>query len=79
MDAASVVPPVNQVELHPYFTNPTVQAADKTLGILTQARSPIGGIHRYRPAGADDTDVPKNPVITALAAKYGKTARPGGA
>ncbi len=68
-----MVPAINQVELHPYFTNATVQAADKTLGILTQAWSPIGGIHRYRPAGADDADVLKNPVITVLAAKYGKT------
>jgi len=73
MDAASIVPAVNQVELHPYFTNATVQAADQTLGILTQAWSPIGGIHRYRPDGAGDGDVLKNPVITDLAAKYGKT------
>jgi 2,5-diketo-D-gluconate reductase A len=72
-DATTVVPAVNQVELHPYFTNATVQAADKTLGILTQAWSPIGGIHRYRPTGAADADVLKNPVITDLAAKYGKT------
>ena len=71
LDSVTVVPAVNQVELHPYFTNATVQAADKTLGILTQAWSPIGGIHRYRPADAGD--VLKNPVITALAAKYGKT------
>jgi diketogulonate reductase-like aldo/keto reductase len=73
MNAASVIPAVNQVELHPYFTNATVQAADQTLGILTQTWSPIGGIHRYRPAGAGDADVLKNPVITDLAAKYGKT------
>ena len=73
LDHATVVPAVNQVELHPYFTNATVQAADQTLGILTQAWSPIGGIHRYRPAGTDQADVLKNPVITALATKYGKT------
>ncbi len=73
MDAASIVPAVNQVELHPYFTNVTVQAAGKTLGILTQAWSPIGGIHRYRPVGAAGADVLKNPVITDLAAKYSKT------
>ena len=73
MDAASIIPAINQVELHPYFTNATVQAACKTLGILTQAWSPIGGIHRYRPAGGGDADVLKNPVITDLAAKYGKT------
>jgi 2,5-diketo-D-gluconate reductase A len=71
MDHTIVVPAVNQVELHPYFTNATVQAADKTLGILTQAWSPIGGIHRYRAAGVGD--VLKSPVITALAARYGKT------
>lgn len=74
MGAASIVPAVNQVEVHPYFTNATVQAAGKTLGILTQAWSPIGGIHRYRPPDAGDADVLKNPVITDLAAKYGKTA-----
>ena len=72
LDQVTVVPAVNQVELHPYFTNATVQAADKTLGILSQAWSPIGGIHRYRPAAAD-ADVLKNPVVTALAARYGKT------
>ena len=71
--ATDVVPAINQVELHPYYTNATVQAADRTLGILTQAWSPIGGIHRYRPAGSDDADVLQNPVITDLAAKYGKT------
>jgi 2,5-diketo-D-gluconate reductase A len=71
LDRVTVVPAVNQVELHPYFTNATVQAADKTLGLLTQAWSPIGGIHRYRPADAGD--VLKNPVITTLAAKYDKT------
>jgi 2,5-diketo-D-gluconate reductase A len=35
--------------------------------------SAIGGIHRYRPAGTGDSNVLKNPVITDLAAKYGKT------
>ena len=71
LQQVTVVPAVNQVELHPYFGNATVRAADKTLGILTQAWSPIGGIHRYRPGDAGD--VLKDPVITALATKYGKT------
>jgi diketogulonate reductase-like aldo/keto reductase len=70
----SIVPAINQVELHPYFTNATVQHADATLGILTQAWSPIGGIHRYRPADAPGSgNVLENPVITALAGKYDKT------
>ena len=43
-------PAINQVELHPYFTQPAVQRANAELGILTQAWSPIGGITFY-PAG----------------------------
>lgn len=46
-----IVPAVNQIELHPYFTQPEVQAADAENGILTQAWSPIGGITFY-PVGA---------------------------
>ena len=48
---ATVVPAVNQVEVHPYFTQPDVQAADATHGILTQAWSPVGGITSYRGNG----------------------------
>ena len=44
----SVVPAVNQVEVHPYFSQPGVQAADAAYGILTQAWSPMGGITSYR-------------------------------
>jgi len=73
-DKVNVVPAINQVELHPYFTNATVRAADKTLGILTQAWSPIGGIHRYRPANTPGSgNVLEHPVITELATNYGKT------
>ena len=42
------VPAVNQIEVHPYFTNETVRAANQAAGILTEAWSPIarGGILR---------------------------------
>ncbi len=43
-----MVPAVNQIEVHPYFQQPDVQAADAAHGILTQAWSPIGGITFYR-------------------------------
>ena len=36
-----VVPAVNQVELHPYFSQPDVQAADAERGTLTQAGSAL--------------------------------------
>jgi len=68
----TVVPAVNQIELHPYFTQPDVQAADGERGILTQAWSPIGGITSYRGAdGARSTF--DDPTIAAVAAEYDKT------
>ena len=41
VDATGVVPVVNQVEIHPYFTNEAVRAADARHGIVTEAWSPI--------------------------------------
>jgi diketogulonate reductase-like aldo/keto reductase len=43
---SSVTPAVNQVELHPYFTQPDVQQANAKYGILTQAWSPMGWHHQ---------------------------------
>ena len=69
-----VRPTVNQVELHPFFAQPNLQMADRDLGIITQAWSPIGGINRYSKTRTDASKDPLNhPVITALATKYGKT------
>ena len=48
LDKASVVPAINQIELHPYFQQREVEALDAEHGILTQAWSPIGGITFYR-------------------------------
>jgi len=44
----SVVPAVNQIEVHPYFQQKTLQRLHAQRGILTQAWSPIGGITSYR-------------------------------
>jgi len=70
LERAAVVPAVNQVEVHPYFTQPSVQEADLEHGILTQAWSPIGGITSYRGTGTSTFD---DPAIAAIAAAYGKT------
>ena len=48
LDEATVVPAVNQIEVHPYFQQREVQAFGAEHGILTQAWSPIGGITFYR-------------------------------
>jgi diketogulonate reductase-like aldo/keto reductase len=68
-----VVPAVNQVELHPFFTQPAVQAADADNGILTQAWSPIGGITFYPGWGEDRKNVMEDPTIAAIARRHGKS------
>ncbi|MFI6070624.1 aldo/keto reductase [Actinoplanes sp. NPDC051343] len=70
----SVVPAVNQIELHPYFSQPDVQKADAEHGILTQAWSPIGGITFYPGWGDDRRNVLEDPTIAAIAAAHGRTA-----
>lgn len=39
---SDVVPAINQIEVHPYFTNEESRAANDKAGILTQAWSPLG-------------------------------------
>lgn len=67
----SVVPAVNQIEVHPYFRQPDVLAADAEYGILTQAWSPIGGITFYRDSG--HTSTLNDPAIIAIADAHGKS------
>ena len=69
-----VVPAVNQVEVHPYFSQPDVQAANAAHGVLTQAWSPIGGITFY-PGWGDDTrrSTLEDPTITTIAATHERT------
>ncbi len=68
-----VVPAVNQIELHPYFTQPDVQAADAASGILTQAWSPIGGITFYPGWGEERKNVMQDATIAGIAGAHGKT------
>jgi 2,5-diketo-D-gluconate reductase A len=58
-----VVPAVNQIEVHPYFGNEEVRAYGAEHSILTEAWSPIaqGGVL-------------KDPTITQIAERVGKTA-----
>ncbi|WP_298803529.1 aldo/keto reductase [uncultured Pseudokineococcus sp.] len=57
-----VVPAVNQIEVHPYFTNEAVRAYGNEHGIATEAWSPIaqGGVL-------------KDPVISEIAERVGKS------
>lgn len=67
------VPAVNQIELHPYFTQPDVQGADAERGILTQAWSPIGGITFYPGWGEHRKNVMEDRTIAAIAREHGKS------
>jgi 2,5-diketo-D-gluconate reductase A len=59
---SDVVPAVNQIEIHPYFTNEEIRAYDRDNGIANEAYSPIA-------QGA----VLGDPVIERAAGQVGKT------
>lgn len=61
--AEGLVPDVNQVHLDPYRPRHDVREADAASGIVTESWSPIGR----------GGDLLAEPVLTALADKYGKT------
>jgi diketogulonate reductase-like aldo/keto reductase len=71
LDAASIVPALNQIESHPYFSQRALSEFGKAHGILTQAWSPIGGITAYRGDSAATTF--NDPAIVEIATAHGKT------
>jgi diketogulonate reductase-like aldo/keto reductase len=71
LERATVVPGVNQIEVHPYFQQREVQALGAEHGILTQAWSPIGGITFYRDGQHSSTL--EDPVIGDIAKANDKT------
>jgi diketogulonate reductase-like aldo/keto reductase len=71
LERATVVPAVNQIEVHPYFAQRDVQTLDAAHGILTQAWSPIGGITFYRDGQHSSTL--QDPVIGDIAKAHDKT------
>ena len=70
----SVVPAVNQVEVHPYFRQTEVLEADAANGILSQAWSPIGGITFYPGWGDHRKSTLADPVLVSIGEAHGKSA-----
>jgi len=68
---ATVVPAVNQIEVHPYFAQRDLQGFNAEHGILTQAWSPIGGITIYR--GGSQGRTLDDPVVGDIARAHGKS------
>ncbi|WP_431997109.1 aldo/keto reductase [Streptomyces fungicidicus] len=73
LDATSVVPAVNQLEIHPYFQQRAVLDFGDRHGILNQAWSPIGGITFYPGFGEDRRSVLEDPAVTRVAEAHGKS------
>jgi diketogulonate reductase-like aldo/keto reductase len=67
----SVVPAVNQIELHPYYQQKEVQSLHAQHGILTQAWSPIGGITSY---GGAEKSAFEDPTLLEIGREHGKSA-----
>ena len=67
----TVVPAVNQIEVHPFFQQTALQRLHSEHGILTQAWSPIGGITFYR--DGEHTSTLEDPVIVEIAQAHGKS------
>lgn len=63
IDETSVVPAINQVELHPFFNQAELREFNASKGILTQAWSPLG----------QGGELLEDATITALADKHGAT------
>ncbi|MGW6375646.1 aldo/keto reductase [Rhodococcus sp. NPDC055112] len=60
IDETSVIPAVNQIELHPYFAQPELRAFHAEHGIVTEAWSPLGQ------GGA----LLEDPALARIAEKY---------
>jgi len=67
----SVVPAVNQIEVHPYFQQAALQRLHAEHGIVTQAWSPIGGITSYREA---ERSAFEDPTLLEIGRRHGKSA-----
>lgn len=61
---ATILPAVNQIESHPYFNNQELIDYCQSRGIAVQVWSPLGGT---------GGNLLKDPVLNALAEKYGRT------
>jgi diketogulonate reductase-like aldo/keto reductase len=66
----SIVPAVNQIQLHPYYTQPEWRAVNDKHGIITQCWSPIAGAYTYN---GNEKNPFTEPTLVELGQKYGKT------
>jgi diketogulonate reductase-like aldo/keto reductase len=68
---ASVVPAVNQIEVHPYFQQTALQRVHAEHGIASQAWSPIGGVTSY---WGGERSAFEDPTLLEIARQHRKSA-----
>lgn len=72
IEAGSVVPAVNQIELHPYFQHKDLRDYHDRNSIITQAWSPLGAVDVYG-INAKGRNIFFDEVINDIAKHYNKT------
>ncbi|XP_073180975.1 1,5-anhydro-D-fructose reductase-like isoform X1 [Lepidochelys kempii] len=75
LSVCRIKPAANQVELHPYLTQPKLVEYCRSKGIVLIAYSPFGCPAMPRPTGKN-SPVPllENPTVNEIAQKHGKTS-----
>ncbi|XP_067388471.1 1,5-anhydro-D-fructose reductase-like [Emydura macquarii macquarii] len=75
LSACRIQPAVNQVELHPYLTQPRLVEYCKSKGIALTAYSPFGCPALPSPPGENRPEpLLENPTVNEIAQKHGKTS-----
>jgi diketogulonate reductase-like aldo/keto reductase len=70
LGTASVVPAVNQIEVHPYFQQTALRRIHAERGIATQAWSPLGGVVAYM---GHKKSTLADPTLLEIGREHGKS------
>lgn len=73
LDEGSIVPAVNQIELHSHFPQYLTRAFDTSCGITTESWNPLGGTSNSGwGASSKPNTLLNDPELKRISAKYGK-------
>jgi diketogulonate reductase-like aldo/keto reductase len=74
LEQVDVVPAVNQIEVHPYFSQAQIRDFNKRNGVQTQSWSPLGGIYLNRPKDPSSvTRLLDEPALLEIAEQHSKS------
>lgn len=74
MNETTIIPAINQIELHPYFSQMGSAEFHRQHGIITQCWSPLGGIYTNHPADTNTViHLLADPLLEELSRFYEKS------